>query len=101
MITKYLIKQVDITPDPDSDAKPFKLEYYLLEGEVNYIAELIGKKVYGIGIIQKNSPSLMNEERVLNFSCCRETTEEIIQKLIKNTVTPTELPYILDDMLGV
>lgn len=101
MISKYLIKQIDITPCPDSDAKPFKLEYYLLEGEVNYIIELAGKKVYGIGIVQKNSPCVMNEERVLNFSCSRESTEQVLSKLIRNTVTPIELPFILDDMLGV
>lgn len=82
-----------------------ELEYYLLESEAKDCEdeELAGRKVYGIEILKKDAllPGHNNQEvqAINNFSCCRETTESVLEKLAEHTVTPVALHYVIEDML--
>jgi len=102
METKYLSRHLKVD---GGDAKrrggSMKLEYYLIEGEVTYIEELAGKKVYGIGVVKKDADNIIEKEVVCNFSCCPETTKAVLGKLADNSVLPVELKYILEDMVNM
>lgn len=101
METKYLSKHLKVK---DEDVKrrggSMKLDYYLIEGEITYIDELAGKKVYGIGIVKKDMDNTVEKEVVCNFSCCPETTKEVLGKLADNSALPVELRYILEDLIS-
>lgn len=102
MMNKLLEKKVELLPEEDvaGNKSPIKLEYYLLESDLDDMDELSGKKVFGGEIIKKVDG--MNDEMkfVRNLSCCIENTKAVIGKLAENTVTPVTLPFILDDLLG-
>jgi hypothetical protein len=78
------------------------LEYYLLESEdkEDYycIEDCAG---YGIEIVKifKNKP--VEKISFTNVTPNKEDAMDIIDILARNTVTPMELPYILDDLVGV
>jgi hypothetical protein len=107
MTVRYLQKktEVEISESLAEFKPPIELEYYLLENDgVDYIEELKGEKVYGIEIVKKETYSdrYTNTERELikNFSCCKKDTESVLNKLAKNFVTPIELRYVVDDIIG-
>jgi len=102
MISRILEKKVDLTTNEETInlKQPIELEYYLLESESTDIEELSGKKVFGIEIIKRTGSGNLETESVRNFSCCRESTRSVLDKLARNTVTPLCLQFILDDMLG-
>ncbi len=102
MINKYLERKVEMLPEETTGtASDFELEYYLLESEVNELAELAGKTVYGIEIVKRNGNGSLESELIRNFSCCMENTRDLLTKLAEHTVTPVGLHFILDDMMGV
>jgi len=103
MVSKFLERKVELLPNDGtiSFKSPVELEYYLLESIASDFEELNGKKVYGIEIIKKVDNMLVEEKYVKNFSCCKENTKAVLNKLANNTVTPAGLPFILDDMIGI
>lgn len=103
MISRCLEKKIELVPEegPLGLKGSIELEYYLIESEVNYIEELKGKKVYGIEIVKKSDGKPEERQIIRNIFCSRENTKYILEKLAYNSVTPIELPYILDDIIGV
>lgn len=101
MTSKCLEKKIEILPLENAVEFPIELEYYLLESEMVDYEEMGGAKVYGLEIVKRVNETLVEEEIVENFSCCKENVKEILNKLARNAVTPMGLPFILDDMLGV
>lgn len=89
--------------------RKLQLEYYLLEGFISDCEELTGIKTYGIEIVMKTydenteDENINIEEReiIRDLSSSKETTKIILDKLASNTVTPIELPFIIDDIVGV
>ncbi len=86
------------------DAKEINLEYYMLEVD-GYSCEEQTQKVYGIQIVKtevdKNNKIHTDTELVPDISPDKETVKAIIQKLIKNKVTPVSLHDVLEDTIGV
>jgi hypothetical protein len=130
MISKFLEKKVEVILDGSSQKgeNSLELEYYLLESDyagcmggqlmqsmtipacmgeqlkqsttspVNEERKL--QKEYGIEIVKKHLGILNERRQFANIFNTREKTKELIDLLVENTVTPSTLPYILDDLLG-
>ena len=97
MISKYLETRVSLNPNNAIDAEygirqPMDLEYYLLENENN---------TYGIEVVKREVVSNYETEMIKNFSGCREATRNTVGMLAANRVTPMELMFVLDNMVGV
>lgn len=103
MISKFLERKIELVPDENEKNLfyPINLEYYLVESDMPGTEDLDVEKVYGIEIVKKAEGKNTEVGLVKNFSCCRESTREVLMKLADNTVTPVGLPFILDDMIGV
>ncbi|MCX7920688.1 MAG: DUF6514 family protein [Clostridia bacterium] len=103
MLNKYLEKKIELLPNENMIGfkNPIELEYYLLESDNSDIDELSGKRVYGIEIVKKVNAMKVEEELVRNFSCCKEDTRQVLDKLANNTVTPVALSFVIDDILGL
>jgi len=102
MISRCLEKKVELIPDEElvEMKNSIELEYYLVESEISDLDELKGEKVYGIEIVKKAIDMPVERQVVRNLSCCRESARSMLDKLAYNTVTPVELPFILDDIIG-
>lgn len=102
MICKCLEKRIELIPDEKLDEfkSPIELEYYLVESDTEDLEELSNEKVYGIEIVKKIDNTKLENKLVRNFSCCKESTRNVLNKLVNNTVTPLELMFILDDIIG-
>ena len=102
MIKKLLEKEIEILTDENQILfnTPIKLEYYLLESELEEIDEKKGEKVFGIEVIKKIQE--INDEVISfkDFSSSLEKTKSILNTLAKNSVTPIGLPYVLEDIIG-
>lgn len=96
MSNKYLERKVKLQKE---NAKQMELEYYLLESNVDSDNDMSFKKVYGIEIVKRDNKKF-EMKAVQTFSHCREKTINVLSKLANNTVTPLDLPFILDDILA-
>lgn len=103
MFKRQLEKRIEILPEVEKGEcrNPVTLEYYLIEGEYDEQEELGSIIAYGIEIDKMVREQCEENEIIRNFSCCRDSTEQLILKLADNTVTPVSLRYVIDDMLGI
>lgn len=102
MICKYLEKKIEVQTENDISGgqNPIVLEYYLLECDSGEPYGDYENKTYGIEVVKKIKDDALECEIIKDFSPCKASAREILDKLAKNTVTPVELKYILDDLLG-
>lgn len=100
MISKYLESKVELDLSEGKDEK-IQLEYYLIESDFANSYDYSGDKVYGIEIIKKDSDYHAESEIVRNLSSSKESTKGILNILAKNTVTPVELSFVLDDLMAL
>lgn len=102
MISKYLESKIQVNQDEEMKSfdSGIELEYYLIESESDSYEILSGNYVYGIEVVKRNNEKSMESEIIRNLSYCRESTQSILIMLAKNKVTPTELTFILDDLIG-
>lgn len=104
MIRKFLEKKVEIEYDEvnQNPVNKLELEYYLLESEYTENESKGGVlyKTYGIEIIKRHNGSKERKQFESIFNT-REKTKSLVNLLADNTVTPSTLPYVLDDLLGV
>jgi hypothetical protein len=110
---KFLEKKVELGPVERIDGKESNLEltYYLLENDSpasdeslnnNYFNEKYPEyKIYGIEIVKKDELADIENVRIENLYCCRESAKKILESLARNTVTPVSLSFVLDDMIGL
>lgn len=99
MISRFLEKHVEIELEGPG-GKPgntIELEYYLLEN-----ADDGNENGSSFGVeIREKSKVMGNEiKNYFNIYNNREETLNLVRKLAFNTVTPSALPYVLDDILG-
>ena len=112
MVSKFLEKKVEIVlgGSMQREENSLELEYYLLESDYmgcadeqptrSMTCDEERKKTYGIEIVKKHL-GILNERRQFdNIFNTREKTKKLVDLLAENTVTPSTLPYILDDLLG-
>ncbi|HOV26772.1 MAG TPA: DUF6514 family protein [Pseudobacteroides sp.] len=103
MIKKYLQRKININTDDTNEERKemMEIEYYLLESESSDFDEIYGQKVYGIEIIKKTQEDEIESEFVRNLSTSADSVNSILDKMVKNSVTPVALPFVLDDLIGV
>lgn len=103
MVNKYLKRRMNIPmKDYLSDFKePISLEYYLLECEDNGNNDEIGVCIgYGVEVVKILSDKPVESNSFNNITHCKKAALDIINILARNTVTPIELPYVLDNIVG-
>jgi hypothetical protein len=101
MKSKRLETKTGVIQQENRPGNYYEIEYYMTEGICTDEGELKGQRVFGLGIIKKNSRMDVEEASIQNLSCCREYTEKMMEKLYINRVTPVGLPYVIDDIMGV
>lgn len=103
MVSKFLEKTVEVEYDNDSKIKPdlLELEYYLLECEKFDSEKKEECKTYGIEIVKKHSGIVEENRKYENIFSNRKKIKSLVDLLAENTVTPSSLPYILDDLIGI
>ena len=101
MNKKYLVKKLRLVSSDMPDAgSSLELEYYLIESELDYIPELYGKKVYGVGVVKKLADGCFEEAVVSNLFCNKNNVSQVVNKLCENVVTPISLRYVIEDMIS-
>jgi hypothetical protein len=101
MVNKYLFRKINMTAAGMSkNEQTIELEYYLIESEIDYVSELSGKKVYGIGIIKNLGNGCFEEAMVRNYSCSKNNVSSVLSVISNNEVTPTGLTYVLEDIVS-
>lgn len=102
MTNLYLEKKVLLEGSEEEELDyPIELEYYLTESEGDASDEPAGTKHYGIGIIKKAGEECQESMFISDLSSYITRAKEILGKLIRNSVTPVALNYVLEDLIGV
>lgn len=105
-LTKFLEGTATIKPEDFEDmyTKEINLEYYMLEVD-GYNQEYEKQRVYGIQIVKTEvdeSNKIFTETELVPDLCSdKENVRGLIQKLIKNKVTPISLHNVLEDTIGI
>lgn len=101
MISKHLEKKVDLglVEEVSGMRKPLTLEYYILEGASRRMDKPL-EKVYGIEIVEKVRNIRIETKKIHDYSSDIKDAKAVIDLLASNAVTPVELIYVIDDMLG-
>ncbi len=77
---------------------PMELQYYVLESEITMEEELKGTKTYGVGIVKKTQDKCSEARFVEDFSSNLAGTKEVLNLLVRNSVTPISLYDVLEDI---
>lgn len=103
MVSKFLEKRVEIECCESGYQKEntLELEYYLLESVTDDIDDNGIQKTYGVEIKKKQHGVSGESSRFRNVFPSREKTMSLIELLAEQTVTPSTLAYIMDDLLGL
>lgn len=101
MINKYLERRIELKKEDGLYSDGIELEYYLIESEPKQFESNFGGKVYGIEIVKKANESSIESEIIRNLSYDRQNTKNMVCYLAENIVTPVELSFVLDDLMGV
>lgn len=110
MVSKHLKKRMDISMEEyllDFN-ESISLEYYLLECNDNPECEdnennkgIYAYAGYGVEVIKILNDKPVESNSFNNITHCKQAAIDIIDILARNTVTPIELPYVLDNIIGV
>ena len=103
IICKHLEKKIKVVPDGEAleIMDPIELEYYLLESSSYSSNNLSDEKTYGFEIIKSINNKFSEKTIIKDFSSCKENALNILGKFVSNVVTPLELPYLMDDIIGI
>lgn len=103
MVSKFLEKRVEIECSESGyqTGNTLELEYYLLESMNDCIDNNGIQKTYGVEIKKKQQGILGESSYFENVFPSREKTMSLIELLAKQTVTPSTLEYVMDDLLGM
>lgn len=108
VIDRQLINEVSLTLGPLVNARDQEivLQYYLVEGLYKDNQALNDKhQTFGVEVLKKeylNKKPVITEREMANHLVLRkELAVEIIGKLSRNSVPPSTLYEILDDMIGI
>lgn len=103
MLFKFFEKHVEVDRS-DSEQKSkdrMELDYYLLESECDDADVQGTEKNYGVEIIMKQDGFEDEHKQYRNIYSSKEKTKKLIALLAEQTVTPSSLSYILDDLIGM
>lgn len=77
----------------------FKLEYYIIENQINTVNGGLYFHSYGIEIIKKEG-DVIETKAILNVVYSEESAKKITEKLANNKVTPITMEEIIDDYIN-
>ncbi len=115
-MNRFFEKHVEIERNEDGQMSKtmMALDYYLLEDEREWeikedIDDITGdtirrmetRKSYGIEIVKSQIGAPDEKECFRDLFQSRERAQGLVQMLVRQTVTPSALPYILDDLIGI
>lgn len=105
MICKFFEKHVVVEGSEHGQKikNEMELDYYLLESgseDVDADKQEI-QKAYGVEIIKKQIGRPDERKQYKNIFPSRDKAKNLIELLAEQTVTPSTLSYILDDLLGI
>lgn len=102
MISKYLERRVELyLGEGTQTGGKIQMEYYLVESDNGEIYGNAGDKVYGIEISKKERDNYTESEIIRNLYSNKDKTQDVLRLLAENTVTPVELPAVLDDIMAL
>ena len=102
MLNRVLEKYVKVAKDEKDTENTgwFELEYYLLESMPECGDPEFDRTAYGIEVIKRMDDGSLEQKKFEGIYTDKRRTQELIDILAANTVTPVSLPYILDDLLS-
>lgn len=102
MVSKFLHKRVEIECSESlcQAGNIMELEYYLTESMLDCIGNNDIEKTYGVEIKKKQQGVLGESIFFGNVYPCKKKTMSLVELLAEQTVTPSTLAYIMDDLLG-
>jgi hypothetical protein len=83
------------------NGKSMQLEYFLLESDAAYSDGAGYEKTYGIEIVKKENFCVTEDEIITDICSDRSEAKALLDRISRNIVTPMELKFILDDMVGI
>ena len=102
MAMRKLYKTVNVASECEGEERKFMLDYYILEKEVEI--EGFSVNTYGIEICKRgkkeNGASYFEYRKIFDIFCTEEETEDVIDKLARNSVTPICMQEVLEDLIG-
>ncbi len=102
MANRKLYKTVHVDRKSDAANYDFDLEYYILEKEIKL--DSICVNTYGVEICKskQDADGVTQKEyrKVFDVFCTQKETEEVLEKLARNTVTPINLLDVLENLIG-
>lgn len=103
MASKFLEKRVEIECGESGyqEGNTMELEYYLIESMTDCIGNNGIQKTYGVEIKIKQQGIPGESISFENVYPSREKTMSLIELLAEQTVTPSTLAYVMDDLLGM
>jgi hypothetical protein len=103
MVSKFLEKRVEIECSESGcrAGNTMELEYYLIESMTDCTGNNDIQKTYGVEIKKKQQGISGESISFENVYPSREKTISLIELLAEQTVTPSTLAYVMDDLLGM
>ena len=102
MAIRKLYKTVHVNSESEMGNSEFDLEYYVLEKEI--LLDGFSVNTYGVEITKRSrgeGNTLCKEYRkVFDIFCTQSEAEAVLEKLVRNTVTPVSLLDVLENMIG-
>lgn len=103
MICKFFEKHVLVegTECGQKIKNEMELDYYLLESRYDDDDNQEIQKAYGVEIIKKQNGKPDEKKHYESIFPSRDKAKSLIELLAEQTVTPSTLSYVLDDILGM
>lgn len=103
MICKFFEKHVVVEGSEYGQKimNKMELDYYLLESGYDDTDMQEIQKAFGVEIIKKQIDRPDERKQYENIFTNRDKAKNLIELLAEQTVTPSTLSYILDDLLGM
>lgn len=87
---KTFIKEINLSR--------FKLEYYIIEKQINTTNGALYFHSYGIEIIKK-AGDIIETKAIMNVVYSEELARNLAESLAKNKVTPLTMEEVIDDYI--
>jgi hypothetical protein len=102
IMKKRLKDKITLSPNENAinTENNINLEYYILESETEESNVFFGIRYYGVEIVKKHNQLEIEKNSIYNVCCNENNAHNLLNRLIVNKVTPIELPFVLDNILG-
>lgn len=102
MPVRKFFQSVKVNSESDLGKVEFYLDYYILEKEIQIDGFSIN--TYGIEVAKRDkindASTCLEYRKIYDVFCTERETIEVLEKLIRNTVTPVSVLDVLQDLIG-